>query len=331
MRDTMTLDLDWGASVIMGQELAERLFPSREMADYLAGRELSVSTLIETINGAPVPLREKLDIFRSLAGQYGEPFATLANEVDEALQALVTKPGEFFYVKNCWPDYEQRDVDVDGMEPYPDLDKALDGIQRFLEIEECVEDSVYWFLLEKWALNGEGQYFRPYTYTVADGEVLFYNKENEGYLFDQSTNLNLPIPFHPGDLVRLDCAPFAFRRANSVILEVGGNCDCCCVQAMFREENGNWSAGALKHSHAFPGNYRPLLSPLYRLSSIQREDLTEEEKILEEVSQFVSGSDKRGYALWMEVAYRHDSGLPDAEIRNFMKQQLSNDAPVLGR
>lgn len=330
MRDTMTLDSDWDASVIMGQELAERLFPSREMADYLADQELSVCTLIETINGAPVPLREKRDIFRPLAGQYGEPFATLAGEADEALQTLITKPGEFFYVKNCWPDYEQRDVDVDGMEPYPNLDKALDGIQRFLVEEECAEDSVYWFLLEKWILNGEGQYFRPYTYTVANGKVLFYNKENEGYLFDQSTNLNLPIPFHPGDLVRLDCAPFAFR-ANSVILEVGSNCDCCCVRAMFRQENGNWSAGALKHSHVFPNYYTPLLSPLYRLSSIQREDLAEDEKILEEVSQFVAGSDKRGYALGMEIVYTYDSGLPDAEIRNFMKQQLSNDAPVLGR
>ena len=142
--------------------------------------------------------------------------------------------------------------------------------------------------------------------------------------------MNLPIPFHPGDLVRLDCAPFAFR-ANAVILEVGDNCDCCCVQAMFRQENGNWSAGALKHSHVFPNYYTPLLSPLYCLFGIQREDLAEDEKILEEVSQFVAGSDKRGYALGMEIAYRHDSGLPDAEIRNFMKKQPSNDAPVLGR
>lgn len=329
MRDASSFDLDGIMPITIVRDLTGRLFPSREMADYLAGRELSVCTLIETINGAPVPLREKLDIFRSLAGQHGEPFATLAGEADEALQALVTEPGEFFYVKNCCPDYDERFEDVDGMAPYPDLDKALDGIRQFLEEEECVEDSGYWFLLEKWILNGEGQYVCPYTYTVADGEVLFYNKGNEGYLFDQSTNLNLPIPFHPGDLVRLDCAPFAFR-ANAVILEVGDNCDCCCVQAMFREENGNWSVGALKHSHVFPGHYRPLLSPLYRLSRIQREELAEDEKILEEISQFVSGSDKRGYALLMEVVYRHDSGLSEAEVRNFIKQQPSKEAPTPG-
>lgn len=317
MRDSLSFDLDGAMAITIDRDLAGRLFPSHEMADYLAGQEFDIETLIETINGAPIRLREKQEIFQSLAGQYGDPFATLADEADEALQALVTKPGEFFYVKNCWPDYDESYVDVDGMAPYPDLGKALDGIQLFLMEEECAEDSVYWFLLEKWILNEQGQYVCPYTYTAANGEVLFYNKGNEEYLFNQSTNLNLPIPFHPGDLVRLDCAPFAFR-ANTVILEVGDNCDCCCVQAMFQEENGSWSAGALKHSHVFPNHYTPLLSPLYRLSSIQREDLVEDEKILDEVSRFVAGSDKRGYALWMEVAYKHDSGLPEAEIRDFM-------------
>ena len=319
MRDIMTFELDGHTPVTIGQELAERLFSSREMANYLASRELSVCTLIETINGAPIPLREKQKIFQSLAGRYGDPFTILADEADDALRALVTKPGEFFYVKNCWPDYDAHNVDVDGMEPYPDLNKALEGIQCFLSKEYLYEDSPYWFLLEKWVLEESGQYVRPYTYTVADGEVLFYNKADEGYLFDQSTNLNLPIPFHPGDLVRLDCAPFAFR-ANTVLLEVGDNCDCCCVQAMFREENGNWSAGALKHNHVFPNNYRSLLSPLYRLSSIRREDLAEDEKILEEISQFVAGSDERGRALWEEVAYKHNSGLPEAEIRKFMER-----------
>lgn len=319
MRDASSFDLDREMRITIGRDLTGRLFPSREMADYLAGQKLRIGRLIETINGAPIPLREKQEIFQSLAGQYGDPFATLADEADEALQALVTKPGEFFYVKNCWPNYDESDVDIGGMAPYPDLGKALCGIQLFLTEEECAEDSVYWFLLEKWILNGQGQYVCPYTYTVANGEVLFYNRGNERYLLNQSTNLNLPIPFHPGDFVRLDCAPFAFR-ANTVILEVGDNRDCCCVQAMFREKNGNWSAGALKHSHVFPNHYTPLLSPLYRLSSIRREDLAEDEKILEEVSRFVSGSDKRGYALWMEVAYKPASGLPEAEIRDFMER-----------
>lgn len=317
MRDSLSFDLDGAMAIPIDRDLTGRLFPSQEMADYLAGQKLRIGRLVETINGAPIPLREKQEIFQSLAGRYGDPFSILADEAEEALRALATKPNEFFYVKNCWPDYDEGDIDIDGMSPYPDLGKALDGIQLFLLEEECADDSVYWFLLEKWILNEQGQYVCPYTYTVTNGEVLFYNKGNGRYLLDQSTNLNLPIPFHPGDLVRLDCAPFAFR-ANTVILEVGDNRNCCCVQAVFREENGNWSAGALKHSHVFPNHYAPLLSPLYRLSSIQREDLAEDEKILEEVSQFVTGSDERGYALWMEVAYKHDSGLLEAGIRDFM-------------
>lgn len=317
MKDTAALDLAGYAPITMRRDLAERLFPSREMADYLAGQKMRVETLIETINGAPVPLEEKREIFQSLAGQYGGPFLTLAHEADEAIRGLVTKPGEFFYVKNCWPDYDTGLVDVDGMEPYPILDSAMEGIRQFLVEEECAEDSVYWFLLEKWKLNEEGQYVCLCTYTAADGQILFYNRPGEGYLFEQSTHLNLPIPFRPGDLVRLDCAPFAFR-ANAVILEVGDNRDCCCIQAMFREANGNWSAGALKHGHTFPNHYTPLLSTLYRLTGIQREGLAEDEMILDEVSRFISGSGERGRALGMDIACKHDLGLPEAEIHNFL-------------
>lgn len=324
MEDITELDLAGYAPIPLGKDLASRLLSSREMAVYLADQKLSVGTLIETIQGAPVPLEDKREIFQSLARQYGGPFLNLAQQADKAIQGLVTKPGEFFYIKNCLPDYDTGFVDVDGMEPYPNLNSAMEGIRRFLLEEECAENSVYWFLLEKWSLNGEGQYVCPYTYTVADSKILFYNRAGEGYLFEQSTHLNLPIPFRPGDLVRLDCAPFAFR-ANAVILEVGDNCDCCCVQAMFREANGNWSAGALKHGHTFPNYYMPLLSPLYRLATVRREDLAEDEKLLEEVSRFVSGSGERGAsleaALVAALAYGHNAGLPESEIRDFLRDR----------
>ena len=65
MKDTAALDLVGYAPITMRRDLAERLFPSREMADYLAGQKMRVETLIETINGAPVPLEEKREIFQS--------------------------------------------------------------------------------------------------------------------------------------------------------------------------------------------------------------------------------------------------------------------------
>lgn len=329
-------------------KLLRKLFPSQEMADYLAGQELSDEVLIEIIAGAPIALQEKLGILRSLIRQENDPFDRLAHEINEALHALNTNPGEFFYVKNGWPDYDVGEADIDPMEPYPDLERAICGINQFLkeereiyqdymEEEECNEDSCYWFILEKWTLSKEGKYVCPYNYIVVNGEVLYFEKgAYEGLCLSNlpysSVNLNLPIPFHPGDIVRLDCVPFAFR-ANAVLLEVGNNSGCCSVQAMFRNENGTWSVGALKHSHVFPNFYEPLFSPLYRLSTVQ-EELANEEKILEEVSQFVAGSDKRGYALWMEFLHKNNSDkrnseLSEAEIRAFIRREMSKELVLM--
>lgn len=307
------------------QELMRKLFPSQEMADYLAGQELDPEDLLEAIAGAPIPLREKSGILQDLAQESNEPFAFWAREVNTALRALDTKPGEFFYLKSGWPDYEEGWADIDPIAPYPDLERAMRGIQQFLEEEECIEEDCYWFLLEKWVLNEMGNYVCPYVYTVAKGEVHYFEKKDKkapridifsSSTFFESTHLNLPIPFRPGDIVQLDCTPFAFR-ANAVILEVGDNKDCCCVQVIFRIEDGTWSAGALKHGHGFSQHYTPMLSPLYRLSTV-RQELAQEEKILEEVSKFVAGSDKKGYALWAQIAFEHIS---EAKIRDFIQRE----------
>lgn len=300
-------------------ELMRRVFPSQEMANYMAGQELSSETLVEAISGAPIPLAEKLKLFQALTRRNDDQFAILARETEQALHALNLEPGEFFYVKNGWPDYEVGDEDIAPMEPYPDLQLTLRGIHRFLEDEECWEESCYWFILEKWSLRN-GEYICPYSYIMVDDEMFYFEKGptlfSPSTLPYKSTDLNLPIPFHPGDIVWIDCSPFAFR-AKAVLLEVGDNRDCCGVQAMFRKENGNWSAGALKHSHVFPKYYAPQLSPLYRLSLVQ-EELTEEERILKEVSEFVAGSDQRGYALWEEIVERYDHGACESDIRSFI-------------
>ncbi len=56
---------------------------------------------------------------------------------------------------------------------------------------------------------------------------------------------NIPIPFHAGDIVTLDCRPFA-PVSHTVILKIGDNRDCCCLQSLYREDNGTWDTEAVK-------------------------------------------------------------------------------------
>ena len=85
----------------------------------------------------------------------------------------------------------------------------------------------------------------------------------DGYV--SSMSLNLPIPFEVGDIVVLNSLPFAPVKA--VLLTEVENIDCCGVWMLYRDTDGKWKTGALKHGHGW-GNYHPILSPLYRLEKL---------------------------------------------------------------
>ena len=75
---------------------------------------------------------------------------------------------------------------------------------------------------------------------------------------------NLPVPYQPGDILEIDCRPYAPGPAYCVIAEVGD--DCCGVQCFYREDIFRIEHGALKYGHYFSGYpaCSQFLSPLYR-------------------------------------------------------------------
>ena len=166
------------------------------------------------------------------------------------------------------------------------------------------EEYTCWTEVTKWVANDDGTATRVYTYTFIGNEVCYFWRVSEnlrnsfkGYV--NSIELNLSIPFQVGDIVTLDCLPFApVKRA--VIIEITHNYDCCGVRILYRQQreiNGNeeWAEGALKHGHGW-NRYYPLLSPLYRLSSFTGE-LPPEERLMAEIQQYVSQDPENGRIL----------------------------------
>ena len=92
-------------------------------------------------------------------------------------------------------------------------------------------------------------------------------------------HLNVDIPFEPGDIVTVDSIPFA-KPQNIVLLEVGS--DCCGVQALYRNEAGEWDTGAVKHGTIYP-EVMAMISPLYRMRK-HTGPLEDSEKQLEAAS-----------------------------------------------
>ena len=75
--------------------------------------------------------------------------------------------------------------------------------------------------------------------------------------------MNLPVPYRPGDILEVGCAPYVSEPHYCILTEVGN--DCCGVQCLYPGENGRIEFGALKHGHYFFSCYYAsrYISPLY--------------------------------------------------------------------
>lgn len=244
-------------------------------------------------------------------------FAEDAGQIRRALQELTLKPGEIFNLVEAWYDDELKDRKIDSGMPVLSFEKALNYIHY--DINECETDEscTCWYELQKWVPNVDGTMSHTYTYYLWLDQVIYFektevvysdkeNSESITFLFEPKTyrfssdsqDLNLPIPFHVGDIVTIDCRPFQPVH-HAVILEVGDNIDCCCVQALCSTETGTWILGALKHGNIFLNGFS-FISPLYRLAECT-DLLPEQEKLLYQLQEYLAGEEERGRAIWNKL------------------------------
>jgi len=285
--------------------ILRELFPSPEMASYLTGQPLRREQIRDAVAYAAIPLERKRDMLLLLAsGKDTDYFRRQAAEIQKALRKMQLKPGEFFYLKSYrhFNTENNRPVKEESLDPYLSWEHVLERIQRFLGYLEADEQELAWFRVEKWSPDGTGRLKNDLDYFVLGTAVCYFEDNTPSHSiwreFAPWCDLYLPVPFHPGDIVTADCRPFA-PVSHVVILEVGDNRDCCCLQALYRAGEGVWDTGAVKHGDIFP-NYSPELSPLYRMTAF-RGQLPEEERLLERVSRYLNGDEGRGAALWNHI------------------------------
>ena len=309
---------------------------SEEMESYLLGDELSEFKIIEIILGAPIPLTQKRALLESMDTPDSKITSDVSDcilEIDKALDALELKDGELFTLTECWYDDDFLDENKSSGEPFFSFQALLRYVNKMVEEEtedlEEGEEYTCWTKATKWVANGDGTATRVYTYTFVGNEICYFWRvsENRHYCFKgyvSSIELNLSIPFQVGDIVTLDCLPFApVKRA--VTIEITANYDCCGVRILYRlqrEINGNyeWAEGALKHGHGW-NRYYPLLSPLYRLSSFTGE-LPPEEQLMLVVQRFVRQAPENGIKLEKFVS---KSKPDDNELSEYLKREQLNE------
>lgn len=253
-------------------------------------------------------------------------FSYQAKQIKLALEELGTSAEAVFLLIEAWHDEELDDRKISAGTPFFNADDALEYIRYDMDSAGDDYSNLCWYELQKWKpstdpVSGKASYVHSYTYYFLKDRACFFKKleeTREPYLFlpesrryaEDRQHLNLPIPFCAGDIVCVDCRPFQPEHL-AVLLEVGDNTDCCCVQALCRGQNGTWTIGALKHGNLF-SNATCFLSPLYRLEVCPK-PLPESDCLLQNIQDFIAGDEKRGRLLWERL--RRLDTRTDAEIR----------------
>ena len=307
---------------------------SEEMERYLIGCKLNDYIALDIILGAPLPLTEKRKLLELLNTPDSDEYADVSDcirEFDDALAALELKDGEIFTLSECWYDDDILDEKKAFAEPFLSFQAAAEYIKKLIEEEtediDDIDEYVCWTEITKWIPIVEGKMRAVYFYTFVGNEIHYFkrigNLPRDSYRgYKSSLDLNLPIPFKPGDIVTLNCLPFRPVK-QAVLLEVD-NRDCCGVQILYPRKNkitGDivWETGALKHGHGWE-RFFPMLSSLYRLSKYAGE-LTEEEHILKDVQKHIYQNEEHGKKLW-EFFYK--SAPDEEELIKYLEKEYED-------
>lgn len=265
------------------EEIITVCFESEEMQAYLIehSSKLTQVQAVEIIRGAPIPLIRKTELMKDVDEQSYQ-------DMKAALDALNLDDSQFLYFSMYG--YEMIDGQLEpnewGIGPCKSLEQVKLNLARdwydVPENEDLWEhrfDTRSWGVLDLYEPNDKGGFRNPYTYYLIADQVCYFEKNTEmdeiglcGFCYDDryswdTIHLNIDIPFQPGDVVIANSMPFA-KPQTIELLEVGS--DCCGVQALYRNEAGEWATGAVKHGSIYPEGMMVMISPLYRMEKKEK-------------------------------------------------------------
>ena len=320
-------------------KIIKRYIESKQMRDYLVSvvDKLQKWQIIELICGARTEIKDKVESLSELS-----KFETNEEKEDEKsayntakigkrfLDELVLKQGEVFLNMEYGYDDEKAEEKIWGAAPHFSVKSVMKYVkEEYEELDEQEkEDALYWYRLEKYALQNDDELDWRCYYTVAPNGEIWYARDfgkDECRSFDDSQDLNLPVPFEIGDMITIDCRPFAPVK-HAVILEKGNNWGCCSVQCAWITEKGKIRIGALKHCTLFDDKSFISVSPLYRAEVFDGK-LSPEEQPLKEISKFVYRNEEKGRNLWnyMFETDKRGKGIALGEIQRYTEKAATEN------
>lgn len=290
----------------------EKCMPSEMMRNYLKDQELSPWRIVDLIMYSPVSVEIKLEELRKVredAVARGD--SELIEECDKGIKYIGTALGYLetdgvYSVEVCEYDSENIVSDSSFERVCATIEDVREFIKEDLKISEAKPEDPRWYDITKWIKNPDGKYIAACDYVIARDDVIFIDIRQEErvmecdatYEYWFGADLNLPVPFKAGDLLEFDGFPFG-PKCHVLILDIGDNNDCCCVQGLAINEEGKWRCGAVKHG-MISYDYFPKNSYLYSARIFEGE-LPENERVLLEIKDYIGGDAARGKEVYEKV------------------------------
>ena len=238
-------------------QLIERFIPSKDMKDYLKEVFLNDYRLLDIVVLSPVSLEQKKEEVRNL-------LAISSDDGDEILADLCTKllkdfdtaenarTGDgIFSINHCAYNHQIKDCISNFQTLCSSFDAAMQCIKVYSKYDEEENNPLQRYEIISWKNAENGRLKEVCTYTIVRNELWYQRIENYSERLaytniEADGDLNLPVPFAPGDIIEVNGFPFG-PTVHILITGIGDNNDCCCVQGIAKDEEGYWNKGAVKH------------------------------------------------------------------------------------
>ena len=320
------------------KEYLPKIFSSKDMAEYIRENIDSFEKwrVLNMVCNAPISLQLKQNIFAKMrqyeslsdsqSDELFDPPYTIGNclaELDKAYTELELKEGELFILH----EYNSRNNNkVEATVPLLNYKQLVDYHREHKEYY----DENTWHKLEKCISNKQGKWVNTIDYFIFNTEIVgccsYCRMGLENY-FAMDSNIDMPVPFKCGDIIEIDARPMHKKR-RAIVVGTGDNRDCCDLQVLFINKDGELCGGALKHpdiSIYKQDSWGNVLSPLYS-AKIYDGELDANEVVFTKIQRFIH----ENLELWNDVESAlplHDTTL--AEITDEYLQDLLQELKLL--
>lgn len=248
------------------------LVRSAQVAGHLL-RNLDRFDMAQFIAKAGITLQWKIDLLK----EFG--FLQYAQSAEAALFSLKEKRGQRFLLRSYLSAWEFESAEfADYEEAERQLAKTPFHVWHILEVWEERNGQ----RLKTWSFYSVEQYWTYFTHWEAVS-----NGDTASLLFapNNMRTVDLPVPFQVGDLLEIDCMPYAPVKHAVVLSED--------MQILFLDAHGDLCIDHLESGCIFGTGNRNIIQPLYGADLVKHID----EDFLEDLRNYIVGNENRAQRL----------------------------------